>query len=129
MGTGFDGITHQQVREQGNSAAAALYARLGFVRAGRLAGYYADGCAALVLASPVGPRGGPSLRVAQWVARLTGNPVLPEEGDWLGPNMQWIHVTTREEMAREAADAGLELVDWVPDPRIVAVLKRAPEPV
>ena len=84
-----------------------------------------DGCAALMLASPVAPRGGPTLRVAQWVARITGNPALPEEGDWLEPGLQWIHVTTREEMSQEAHDSGLKLVDWVPDPRTVAVLQRA----
>jgi len=84
-----------------------------------------DGCAALVLASPQGPRGGPTLRVAQTVARMTGNPVLPEEGDRLDPGLQWMHVMTREEMEQEARAAGLQLVDWVPDPRTVAVLKRA----
>lgn len=84
-----------------------------------------DGCVALVLASPRGPRGGPTLQVARWVARLTGNPVLPEEGDSLDPGLQWIHVATREELADEARVAGLQLVDWIPDPRTVAVLKRA----
>ena len=84
-----------------------------------------DGRVAIVLASPSGPRRGPTLCVAQWVARLTGNPVLPEEGDWLDPGLQWIHVATREEMAEEAQAAGLELVDWVPDPRTVAVLQHA----
>ena len=84
-----------------------------------------DGCVALVLASPRGPRRGPTLRVAQAVARFTRNPVLPEEGDWLDPGLQWIHVTTREEMEQEARDAGLKLVEWVPDPRTVALLERA----
>lgn len=60
----------------------------------------------------------PSQKVSRWMARLTLNPTPPGELDYYlirhqgGGRLMWMREFTREQIADEAARAGLDLLHW-----------------